>query len=115
MRTFLRIDNTKTALLLNQARKSRGLNQSQLAHKIKLNQAQVCRILSGKFQRPSKGLYALCAYLNVKPVTRKHIRSLSHYPELATCLSDVLDGSRKRERALVRLVQSARTFALTRL
>jgi len=111
MRLLLRIDNKKTALLLNDARKARHLNQSQLALVTKLNQSQVCRILTGKFKRRSRGLNALCNYLDVKPVTRNGIKSLSKYPELATCLSEVLDGSRKRERAIVRLVKSACTLA----
>ena len=110
MREIYRIDKKKTAELLDRARKAKGLTQSKLANEIKVSQEQISRILKGKIKRPAKGLDALCAYLGVKIVMRSEIASLSGYPELADCLSDVLDGSRKRERALIRLVKSARTL-----
>jgi transcriptional regulator with XRE-family HTH domain len=111
MLSKLRIDNRKTAHLLEQARKARNLNQSELAKAIDLNQGQVNRILLAKFVRASKGMNALCAYLDVKPVMRKGVKSLAEYPDLATCLSDVLDGTKRRTRAVVSLLKSARKLA----
>jgi transcriptional regulator with XRE-family HTH domain len=111
MRRNYRIDKKKTAELLEQVRRTKGLTQAELSRQTKVSQEQISRILKGTIKRPAKGLDSLCAYLGVKIVMRSEIGSLSEYPELADCLSEVLDGSRRRERALIRLVKSARTLA----
>jgi len=76
-----------------------------------MDQSQVSRLLHGHFERQAKGLNALCRFLKVKPVFRDDAISLSNYPDLADCLSDVLDGSKKRELAVVRLVKTATKLA----
>jgi DNA-binding Xre family transcriptional regulator len=111
MRNTNRIDNIKTARLLANAVRANGVQQGVLSNKTGLNQSQISRLLSGKFQRRSKGLNALCAFLKVKPVLNNSAISLSGYPDLAICLDEILDGSRNRERAVVRLLKSARRLA----
>jgi ribosome-binding protein aMBF1 (putative translation factor) len=111
MRVNKRIDNIKTSLLLREAVRKSGVNQSYLSHQLGINQSQVSRLLSDRFQRKTKSLNALCIYFKVKPVVRKDAIKLSNYPELALCLDEVLNGSRKKERALIRLLKSAQTLA----
>lgn len=82
--------------------------QSALANQLSLNQSQVSRLLRGEFQRPSRGLNALCKYLNVTMAIAKNDIRLDRYPDLSKCLTDVLDGTRKREKAVVQLLKSAR-------
>jgi transcriptional regulator with XRE-family HTH domain len=108
MRFIYRIDNNKTAKRLRDAISKQGVSQAEIAAGTGLNQSQISRLLDGQFQRRTKGLNALCIYLNVSPVMRTGAVSLSPYPELASCLAEVLDGSRKRERAVVLLLRSAR-------
>ena len=102
-----RIHNKKTAERLQKAFRACGLLQAELAENSRINQSQVSRLLNGRFERRTKGLDALCMYLKVKPVFRNDVMSLSGYPHLASCLSEVLDGSKKRELAVVRLLKSA--------
>jgi transcriptional regulator with XRE-family HTH domain len=111
MRKINRIDKIATAKLLQAAFRAQGVRQAAIADAVRLNQSQVSKILKGQFQRSSKGLNALCAYFKVKPAMEKQAISLSGYPELAGCLSEFLDGSRKRERAVVRLLRSAQKLA----
>jgi len=108
MRQLKRIDNKKTAILLKAAFQTSGVRQAHLSYQTKLHQSQISRLLKGKFQRSSRGLYALCTYLKVEPVFRDGLISLKGYPDLADCLSEVLDGSRKKERAVIELLKSAR-------
>jgi predicted XRE-type DNA-binding protein len=110
MRAYKRIDNNKTALLLRKALRKSGASQTSLSKIIGINQSQVSRLLSGRFQRPTKGIHALCIYFKVNPVARKEVIKLHNYPELALCLDEVLDGSRKKERAVIRLLKSAQTL-----
>jgi transcriptional regulator with XRE-family HTH domain len=107
MRNINCINIIKTSKRLHAAYRAKGVRQSAIAKAIGVNQSQVSRILKGKFQRNSKIFDALCAYFKVKPAIEKQAISLSEYPELAGCLSEYLDGSRKRERAVVRLLRSA--------
>jgi DNA-binding Xre family transcriptional regulator len=111
MRYEYRIDNTKTAQLLRDALRKSGVSQSSLSKIIGINQSQVSRLLMGRFQRPTKSVNALCEHLKVNPVARKDAIELRNYPELALCLDEVLDGSRKKERAVIRLLKSAQTLA----
>lgn len=111
MRNHNRIDKIATAKLLQTAFRTQGVRQAVIAKAVRLNQSQVSKILKGQFQRSSNGFNALCAYFKVKPVIVKQPISLSEYPELAGCLSEFLDGSRKRERAVVRLLKSAQKLA----
>ena len=111
MRYMECIDNKKTALLLREALRKSGASQLSLSNIIGINQSQVSRLLSGRFQRPTKSLNALCIHLKVGPVARKGAIKLQNYPELALCLGEVLDGSRKKERAVIRLLKSAQTLA----
>jgi transcriptional regulator with XRE-family HTH domain len=111
MRANKRIDNKKTALLLSAAFRKSGMSQSSLSNVIGIKQPQISRLLNGRFQRPSKSIYALCIRLKVTPVERKDAIKLQNYPELALCLEEVLDGSRKKERAVIRILKSAQTLA----
>jgi len=111
MRMDIRIDNTKTAQLLREAFRKSGVRQSDLSKVIGINQSQISRLLNGRFQRKSKSIDALCVHFRVSLVTRKNAIKLHNYPELASCLDEVLDGSRKRERAVIRLLKSAQTLA----
>jgi transcriptional regulator with XRE-family HTH domain len=111
MRVLKRIDNKKTALLLREALRKSGASQSSLSKVVGINQSQVSRLLNGRFQRPTNGIHALCIHLKVIPVARKDAVKLQNYPELALCLDEVLDGSRKKERAVIRLLKSAQTLA----
>ena len=111
MRAIKRIDNKKTALLLSAAFRKSGMSQSSLSNVIGIKQPQISRLLNGRFQRPSKSIDALCIHLKVIPVARKDEIRLQNYPELALCLDEVLDGSRKKERAVIRLLKSAQTLA----
>lgn len=106
--TDKRIDNKKTALLLSAAFRKSGMSQSSLSNVIGIKQSQISRLLNGRFQRPSKSIDALCIHLKVTPVARKDAIKLQNYPELALCLE--LDGSRKKERAVIRILKSAQTF-----
>jgi transcriptional regulator with XRE-family HTH domain len=110
MRINKRIDNKKTALRLREALRKSGVSQMSLSKVIGINQSQVSRLLNGRFQRAPKSIYALCIYLKVNPVARKDSIKLQKYPDLALCLDEVLDGSRKRERAVIRLLKSAQTL-----
>jgi transcriptional regulator with XRE-family HTH domain len=111
MRLNVRIDNLKTARLLQEARRKRGLNQGQLAIESGINQSQVSRILSGKWQRKSDGVDALCKFLKVRVVLSKSALPLSPSSPLAICLTEILDGTRKKERAVIRLLKSAQTLS----
>jgi transcriptional regulator with XRE-family HTH domain len=111
MRANKRIDNKKTALLLSAAFRKSGMSQSSLSNVIGIKQSQISRLLNGRFQRPSKSIDALCIHLKVTPVARKDAIKLQKYPELALCLEEVLDGSRKKERAVIRILKSAQTLA----
>ena len=111
MRAIKCIDNEKTALLLKEAFRKSGASQASLSKIIGINQSQVSRLLSGHFQRSTKSIHALCIHFKVEPVARKEVIKLQNYPELALCLGEVLDGSRKKERAVIRLLKSARTLA----
>lgn len=108
MRIVKRIDNKKTARLLKEALRQRGARQAALSKALGVHQSQISRLLGGHFQRRSKTLHALCKKLHVRPVYRNGSISLPNYPDLAICLSEVLDGSRKREKAVVQLLKSAR-------
>jgi ribosome-binding protein aMBF1 (putative translation factor) len=110
MRSIKIIDNKKTALLLREALRKSGASQSSLSKIIGINQSQVSRLLSGRFQRPTKSVNALCIHFKVNSVARKEAIKLQNYPELALCLGEVLDGSRKKERAVIRLLKSAQTL-----
>jgi DNA-binding Xre family transcriptional regulator len=110
MLVIKRIDNKKTAILLKEALRKSGVSQSSLSKVIGLNQSQISRLLNGRFERPTKGINALCIHLKVNPVARKDAIKLQNYPDLAFCLDEVLDGSRKRERAVIRLLKSAQTL-----
>ena len=110
MRVVKRIDNKKTASLLRLALRKSGSTQASLSSLLGINQSQISRLLSGRFERKSKGINALCIHLKVNPVARKAAITLKDYPDLASCLDDVLDGSRKRERAVIRLLKSAQTL-----
>jgi transcriptional regulator with XRE-family HTH domain len=110
MRVLKRIDNKKTALLLREAFRKSGMNQTSLSRKIGVNQSQISRLLNGHFQRQTKSVYALCAHLKVDPVTQKDVVKLPNYPNLVLCLNEILDGSRKREQAVIRLLKSAQTL-----
>jgi|ERR1700733_16280243 len=111
MRVIQRIDNKKTAFLLREALRKSGASQSSLSNAVGINQSQVSRLLSGSFQRKTKSINALCIHLKVNLVARKDAIKLQDYPELALCLAEVLDGSRKKERAVIRLLKSAQTLA----
>jgi len=111
MRVSKRIDNKKTALLLREAFRRSGASQSSVSKLIRVNQSQISRLLSGHFQRRSKSINALCIFLNVEPVVRNNTIRWQNYPELASYLDEVLDGSRKRERAVIRLLKSAQILA----
>jgi len=110
MRAIKRIDNKKTARLLREALRKSGASQSSLSKAIGVNQSQISRLLNGRFQRQTNSIHALCAHLNVNLVVRKNAIKLQNYPDLASCLDEVLDGSRKRERAVIRLLKSAQTL-----
>src|ERR1039458_9672052 len=104
MRKINRIDNKKTALLLREALRKRGASQSSISSAIGINQSQVSRLLNGRFQRLSpKGINALCVYLEVTPVIRNASIKFADYPDLASCLDEVLDG---RDRKSTRLNSS---------
>jgi transcriptional regulator with XRE-family HTH domain len=111
MRIIKRIDNKKTAQLFRKALQKNGGSQLSLSRFIGVNQSQISRLLNGHFKRTSKSIDALCIHLNVNPVTRKNVIKLKDYPDLALCLDEVLDGSRKRERAVIRLLKSAQILA----
>ena len=111
MRALKRIDNKKTAMLLSEAFRNSGMSQSSLSSIIGIKQPQISRLLKGRFQRPSKSIDALCIHFKVSPVAKKDAIKLKNYPELALCLDEVLDGSRKKERAVIRLLKSAQTLA----
>jgi transcriptional regulator with XRE-family HTH domain len=111
MRAPICIDNKKTAFLLREALRKSGATQSFLSSNIGVNQSQVSRLLNGRFERRTKIVNALCIYLKVNPVFRKKAIKLRNYPDLASCLDEVLDGTRKRERAIIRLLKSAQTLA----
>jgi len=108
MRLLSRIDSNKTATLLREAISKKAVSQADLSHSTGINQSQISRLLRGQFQRRTKGLNTLCIYLKVEPVMHTVALSLSKYPDLSSCLSEVLDGSRQRERAVVLLLRSAR-------
>jgi transcriptional regulator with XRE-family HTH domain len=111
MRVNIRINNIELSKQLKQAVQRKRIKQSDLSSYIGITQPQISRILKGKFRRPSKAIYALCTFLNVEIRQVEGDVSLSKYPELRLCLSEILDGSRQRERAIVRLLRSARKLS----
>ncbi len=86
------------------------MNQLAIANSVGINQSQVSRLLNGDFVRASKSMYALCKTLNVNPVALNNSLSLKEYPQLVMHLSDFLDGSRKRELALIKLIRATRSL-----
>jgi len=108
MQSSFRIDKAKTSLRLKAAAARQNLKQADIASKTGINQSQVSRLLKGKFQRRSKNLNALCQILNVKVAVAKGEISLSQYPDLSACLSEIMDGTRQKESAVVQLLNSAR-------
>lgn len=96
---------------LRRAAERRNLTQWEIAKEIGVNQSQVSRLLNGRFQEESPALYALCKHLKVDVASRKGHVSLADFPELSACLNEILDGSRQREKAVVRLLRSARDLS----
>lgn len=107
----MRIDNARILQSLKEAVRRKKLTQVEISKQIGINQSQVSRLLRGGFRRRSKSLYALCTFLGVSIVSTKASLSLSAYPDLSFCLSEILDGTRRRERAVVRLLRSARSLS----
>lgn len=110
MRFVSYIDNKKTSFLLRKAIRTKNIKQHYIANSIGLNQSQISRLLRGQFQRRSKGLNALCTFLCVRPAFHgaPDDSILTRYPRLVICLSEILDGSKKQEEALIKLIKSAR-------
>jgi len=111
MRIKKRINNIKLGRALRVAARQNGISQAVLSNKIGINQSQVSRILSGKFSKTSKSVNALCILLKVTKTPTEGVVSLSNYPELSFCLAEFLDGTRRREKAIVRLLRSARSLS----
>ena len=110
-----RIDSEATRSRLKRKWQASGLTQDALARSLELSQEQCSRLLRGRFQRESEGLRRLCAFLGVSIAYRTERLSLARYPLMRRCLVDILDGTRTREHALVRLIRSAWALSYTRV
>jgi transcriptional regulator with XRE-family HTH domain len=111
MQRTRKLDPRKTAQRLQAAFRRSSYTQAKLARLSGLNQSQISRLLRGNFKRKSRGLYALCKFLNVRLESAFIPASLSRYPKLAECLSSLLDGTELKERAIVKLLESAKLLA----
>ena len=109
-----RIDPEATRTRLKKKWQASGLTQDALSRALKLSQEQCSRLLRGQFQRDSEGLRRLCAFFDVTVAYKTERLSLAQYPAMRRCLVDILDGTRKRERAVVRLLRSARALSYPR-
>ena len=107
----MRIDPKALSRRLMAAAHSKKLTQTQIAKEIGYNQSQVSRLLNGNFQEESDALYALCKLLKISITSSRSQFSLSDFPKLTECLDEILDGSRQREKAVVRLLRSARELS----
>jgi hypothetical protein len=110
-----RINSEATRSRLKRKWRASGLTQDALARSLKLSQEQCSRLLRGRFQRESEGLRRLCAFFDVSIAYKTERLSLARYPAMRRCLVDILDGTRTREHALVRLLRSARALSYTRV
>lgn len=110
MQVNTRIDNIKTSALLRRKWRESGLTQTALARETKVTQGQLSRVLAGQFQRPGGTITQLCAHFRVKPIYRRESVSLSKYPALARSLAAIMDGTRRREFAVARLLKGARSL-----
>lgn len=110
MQTKMRIDVAATSARLQAKWKRAGVTQEVAAAQIGMSQEHLGRLLAGNFRRDSENLERLCAFLNVKRIFLKQELSLARYPKMERCLAELMDGSRKRERAVVRLLRSAQAF-----
>lgn len=103
-----RIDAKATSALLRKHWQASRRAQTAVAVELKISQSQLSRLLAGRFSRESAGLRRLCAYLDAKCIYKAGAFSLRSYPAMHRCLADLMDGSRRRERAIIRLLRSAR-------
>jgi transcriptional regulator with XRE-family HTH domain len=110
MRAKSRINVTATAKILRRHWRVSGLTQAEIAKEIELGQPQVSRILSGQFRRETPALARLCVHFGASPVLHKSPLRIDSMPELRACLEEVLDGSKKRQRIVLRLLKLARSL-----
>ena len=110
MQIKMRINRKATRACFRQKWKELNSTQEAVAHKLKMSQEQLSRLLAGKFQRDTDNLKKLCTLLDAKCIYVPKKSSLAHFPAAQQCVIDLMDGSRKRERAVVRLLKSAQAL-----
>jgi transcriptional regulator with XRE-family HTH domain len=94
------------ASLIRREVERRGITQTELASLAQIHQSQISRILRGEFQRSSSNLKKVCECLNITELAAaKPPRATAR---LTKAVSDVWDGSKNGEKALVRLLGALR-------
>ena len=88
-----------------------GISQEELAREVGMHQSQVSRILRGEFRRLSPNLKKLCLYARIR------VDSLGNggqgrlaSEELGKAVAEVWDGSKRHEKALIRVIRSLKAF-----
>lgn len=110
MQVKTRINSKATSALLRKRWRASGRAQTEVAQHLNISQPQLSRLLKGQFTRPTENLKNLCALFGVKVIYHTQKLSLTRFPLMQRCLTEMLDGTRQRERAIVRLLKSARNF-----
>lgn len=110
MQQKTRIDGRRTSARFREKLEVLGWTQEQLAQGVGVGQPQISRLLAGKFSRPSATVQRICEKLDTNCIEVGEGISFDQFPELKQCLAGLLDGTRRREKAIVRLLKSARDF-----
>lgn len=110
MQIKTRINSKATSALLRKQWQASRRAQTEVAQEIGISQPQLSRLLKGQFTRATENLANLCALFDVKCIYHTQKFSLTRFPLMQRCLTEMLDGTRQRERAIVRLLKSARNF-----
>jgi transcriptional regulator with XRE-family HTH domain len=94
------------ASLIRREVKRRGITQTELASLAQIHQSQISRILRGEFRRSSINLKKVCKCLAITEPSKA--RPSHATARLTQAVSDVWDGSKNGEKALVRLLSALR-------
>lgn len=104
---------TKNELMeaLQKSTSSLRMTQAGMAKSAGISQAQVSRILSGRFSRNSKAVIQLCKFLEINP--EPPLRPKAESKRLQMAVAGVWDGTPRHEMAILRLLEALR--AATRM
>ncbi|WP_078815978.1 helix-turn-helix domain-containing protein [Prosthecobacter debontii] len=78
-----------------------GITQEKLGEATGVHQSQICRILQGRFRRPSKNVLEICKYLGIE-----HSMHDRANPRLERAVCKLWDGTQRHEDSLLRLMDA---------